>query len=293
MIGAGGGELSIVERAPGGRASCATSTGALMAATAASGRGPSLRYDDLGSGEPALLCMTGWCSSRARWTAAALRCSAHRRVLNFDWRGHGDSDPASGDFGTEEMIDDALAVVEAAGVSTFIPCAASHSGWVALELRRRLPERVPKLVSLDWLVTEPSQRYLDVIRQLQTAEGWRDGRATLFGIWAAGDESRAIRDVIAVMERQGAEMWQRSGRVIQSAYARGTCPLEAWSSLEPPAPVLHIYGQPADATYLAAQRDFASTHPWFRVETVPAHTHFAMVECPQEVASVIESFVAG
>ena len=264
-----------------------------MPTTTATSLRPRIRYDDLGTGEPALLCMTGWCSSRGRWAAAARCCSEHRRVLNFEWRGHGDSDPAPGDFGTAEMVDDALAVVEAAGVSTFVPCAASHSGWVAMELRRRLPERVPKLVSLDWLVTEPSARYMDVINQLKTADRWREGRETLFKIWAAGDESQPIREVIAVMERQGADMWRRSGRVIEDAYTRGESPLEAWLRLGPPPPVLHLYGQPADPGYLEAQRAFAVSHPWFTVSTVPAHTHFAMVECSDEVARVIESFVSG
>ena len=262
-----------------------------MAETAAVSGGPRISYDDLGSGEPALLCMTGWCSSRGRWAAVAERCSQRRRVLNFDWRGHGESDPSPADFGVDEMVDDALAVVEAAGVSTFVPCAASHSGWVAVELRRRLRRRVPKLVSLDWLVTEPSPRYMDVINQLKTADRWREGRQTLFTIWAAGDESKPIQDVISVMERQGADMWQRSGRVIEAAY-RSTSPLEAWSRLDPLAPVLHLYGQPADPSYLATQESFAASHPWFTVRTVPAQTHFAMVERPDEVASAIESFVA-
>ena len=43
--------------------------------------------------------------------------------------------PAPADFGLEEMIADVLAVADAAGVEQFIPCAASHSGFVAIELR--------------------------------------------------------------------------------------------------------------------------------------------------------------
>ena len=36
------------------------------------------------------------------------------------------------------MVADALAVIEAAGIEQVVPVAASHSGWVAIELRRRL-----------------------------------------------------------------------------------------------------------------------------------------------------------
>jgi pimeloyl-ACP methyl ester carboxylesterase len=263
-----------------------------VTATAPSSDGCGIAYDDLGSGEPALLFMTGWCSSRARWGEVAARCGKGRRVLNFEWRGHGDSSAAPGDFGTEEMVQDAVAAVEHAGVGSFVPCAASHSGWVALELRRRLPERVPKLVSVDWLVTEPSERYLDVVRQLQSPETWRGGRSTLFRIWAAGDESPPIRAALGVMGEQDEDMWMRSGRVIEGCYAEAGSPLEAWSALEHPPPVLHLYGQPPDPAYLAAQLEFAALHPWFTVQTVPARTHFAMIDSPRTVADAIERFVA-
>ena len=98
-----------------------------------------ISYDDLGAGEPALVFTTGWCSSRHRWQRVAELCSARRRVLNTEWRGHGDSDPAPSDFGLEEMIADVLGVVDEAGVERFVPCAASHSGFVAIELRPTVP----------------------------------------------------------------------------------------------------------------------------------------------------------
>ena len=48
-------------------------------------------YDDVGEGEPPLVFTTGWCSSRRRWQRVAELCAVHRRVLNTEWRGHGDS----------------------------------------------------------------------------------------------------------------------------------------------------------------------------------------------------------
>lgn len=251
-----------------------------------------IAYDDLGSGEPALLLLTGWCSSRGRWGEVARLCSRHRRVLNLEWRGHGDSDAAEGDFGTAEMVEDALSVVERAGVETFVPCAASHAGWVAIELRRRLPERVPKLVHLDWMVVEPSDRYREVIRRLRSPETWADARDTLFRIWRAGVDRPEIDEVIAVMSRQSDEMWMRSGRVIDSAYELHGSPLAALSKLDPPPPALHLYGQPEDLEYLDAQQRFAGEQPWFGVRKLGARTHFAMAEEPEEVARAIEEFVS-
>ena len=254
--------------------------------------GVRIEFDDRGSGEPALLFLTGWCSSRERWAKVADIAGTRRRVLNFDWRGHGGSDPAPGDFGTAEMVVDALAVVEASGVETVVPCAASHSGWVAIELRRRLGDRVPKLFHADWMVIRPSERYMDVIRQLDS-DGWAEARDTLFRIWAAGVDTPEIRRLLSVMQQHGEEMWRRSGREIAAGYAREGSPLETFSDLDPPVPVLHAYGQPQDPDYLEVQRRFANEHDWFAVLKLGATTHFAMIDTASELAAALETFVSG
>jgi pimeloyl-ACP methyl ester carboxylesterase len=245
--------------------------------------GVRIEYEDQGSGEPALLFLTGWCSSRERWAKVAAPAAGHRRMLG--------SDPARGDFGLEELVEDALAVVEASGVESFVPCAASHSGWVALELRRRLGERVPRLVHVDWMLAVPSERYMDVIRQLDSPE-WETARDTLFRIWAAGVDTPDIRAVIGVMDRHGEEMWRRSGREIGGSYGREVCPLDAFDRLDADVPVLHAYGQPPDPEYLELQQQFASDHDWFAVLKLDATTHFGMLEAAPELADAIESFVS-
>jgi pimeloyl-ACP methyl ester carboxylesterase len=248
-----------------------------------------LGCDVQGSGEPALLLLTGWCSSRGRWAHAAPLLARHRRVVSFDWRGHGDSRPAPGDFGTAEMVEDALSVIDATGLGTFIPCSASHSGWVAIELARRVgPERVPAIVHVDWMLVEPSAPYMWLISQLQSPDRWPEARDALFEIWRADDDSAPIADAISVMNRQGAEMWMRSGREIEAAYARAGSPLRALAALEPPRMVLHLYGQPPAQQYLDVQQRFAAEHDWFSVRRLDARTHFSMIEMPEAVAAGIE-----
>jgi pimeloyl-ACP methyl ester carboxylesterase len=255
--------------------------------------GITLSYDDWGSGEPALLFMTGWCSSKDRWHEVARRCSVGRRVLNTEWRGHGESDPAPADFGLEEMIADVLAVADSAGVEQFIPCAASHSGFVAIELRARFPDRVPRLVHVDWYVIPPPAPYRTVLEMLTSPDDWPIARDKLFEIWAGGQDTAEINGALQVMNEHGADMWMRSGREIMSGYARVASPTEAWTKLDPAAPVLHLYGQPQDPAFLAAQEEFAASNPWFAVRKLPGLTHFAMIETPELVAEAIDEFVEG
>lgn len=254
--------------------------------------GPALHVEELGEGEPALLLLTGWCSSHERWALAAPLLAANRRVVLFDWRGHGDSPAAQSDFGTAQLVDDAMAVIEDRDLQTVIPCSASHSGWVAIELRRRLGERVPAIVHLDWMVNRPSAPYMELISALQSEQTWPQARDKLFEIWAADDHSPAIAGALEVMRRQGAEMWIRSGREIEAEYARDHSPLEAYAALPEPPRVLHIYGQPPAEEYLAAQRRFAEEYDWFEVVKLDAHTHFSMIERAEEVAAAIEQLAA-
>lgn len=260
----------------------------MSAASASTGR---LGFDDLGRGEPALLLLTGWCSSRKRWSRAASLLAANRRVVNFEWRGHGESAAAQDDFGTAQMVEDALEVIAATGIHTFIPCSASHSGWVAIELRRQLRDRVPAIAHLDWMITQPSPAYMQLIGALQSEQTWEAARDRLFQIWRGDVERGEIEEALAVMRAQDADMWIRSGREIEASYRLHGSPLEALAALEVKPAVMHLYGQPQTPEYLEAQQRFAAQHDWFSVRRLDqVRTHFAMLEAPEQVAGAIEDF---
>ena len=112
----------------------------------ADSEGTRIYYDDRGKGEPVLLCLPGWCVHHTIFVPLAERLSAQHRVLAMDWRGHGKSQASDQDFGYAEMLADVLSVIQASGAQSVIPIAQAHGGWVAIELRRRLDQRVPKMV---------------------------------------------------------------------------------------------------------------------------------------------------
>ncbi len=253
-----------------------------------------IAFDDHGQGEPALLCLPGWCVERTINQELVQACSRHRRTLALDWRGHGQSAAHPGDFGEEGMVEDALAVIEESGAERIVLIAVSHSGWAGLELRRRLGKRIPALVLVDWLLLDPSPRYAEVLAALQDRDRWQASRTQLFDLWLHGvDNERICRFVREDMGAYGFDMWARAARTISAAYRRDGNPLRALAALRPPVPALHLYAQPADAAFLAAQEQFAASHPWFSVRRVNATSHFPMVEAPEEMADAIESFLAG
>lgn len=253
-----------------------------------------INYDDRGEGEPSLLMMPGWCSSRGAFEEIVEKCARHRRTLVMDWRGHGRSGVPLDDFGLDELVADALAVIDSSDARQIVPVALSHAGWAAIELRRRLRERVPKLVLLDWIVLDPPPPFLGALQALQEPERWEQTREQLFSMWTTGvNNPKVTRFVREDMGTYGFEMWARAGREISAAYARAGNPLRALASLNPPAPVLHLYAQPPDPGYLAAQQSFAATQQWYHVHKLDAASHFPMFEVPDEMAAVIETFVQG
>jgi pimeloyl-ACP methyl ester carboxylesterase len=133
-------------------------------------------YDDKGDGDTTFLFVPGWCGPRTYFGPLADRLSTEHRTLAMDWRGHGDSQPAAGDFGVAELVDDAMSVIDASGARTVIPVAAAHAGGVAIDLRRRLgAERIAGVVFLDWMVLGAPAPFLGRPRAVQYGARRRAG----------------------------------------------------------------------------------------------------------------------
>jgi pimeloyl-ACP methyl ester carboxylesterase len=252
---------------------------------------PTIAYDDVGTGEPALLCLPGWCGDRDVFVPLTERLARTRRGVAMDLPGHGGSTAPDGDYDSEDVVRAALDVIDRAGLQRVVPVALSHAGWVAIELRRRLgAERVPGLVLLDWMLLGPPPGFLDALAGLQHPDAWRDVRAGLFAMWTEGIDVPALHDYVGRMGGYGAEHWQRAGREIAASFQAEGTPLAALAGLEPACPTLHLYAQPADDAVLAAQQQAATRHPWFTPRRLPARSHFPMFEVPDELADAIERF---
>lgn len=249
-------------------------------------------YDDLGHGDPALLLLPGWCGDRSVFgPMAGLLAGSHRTVV-ADLRGQGGLADRTGDFDSAEQVDDLVALVEERGLEQVVPVALSHAGWFAVELRRRLgARRVPGVVLLDWMVLGTPPGFTEALAGLQAPQAWQEVRAALFGMWTDGVGARAVHDYVASMGEHGFDHWSRAGREIAAGFAHDGTPLDALAALQEPCPTLHLYAQPADDGYLAAQQDAAARLGWFEVVRLEACSHFPMLEVPGAVAGHVTEFV--
>lgn len=89
------------------------------------------------------------------------------------------------------------------------------------------------------------------------------------------------------------DMWSQAAREISRSYSQWGSLLQALAGLQlPTLPILHLYAQPDEAGFLAAQQAFAAEHPWFQVQKLGAQSHFPMFEVPADIVQAIARFVA-
>jgi len=88
-----------------------------------------------------------------------------RPTTAFDMRGHGRSDVIPGDADLKGLADDALAVMDAAGLDRAVLCGLSLGGLTAMYLAELVPDRIAGLVLANTAVNFPP------------AQMWRDRAA--------------------------------------------------------------------------------------------------------------------
>jgi len=252
-----------------------------------------IAYDDLGARDaqgPAFLLLPGWCTDRTVFAPLAERLATFGRTLVMDWAGHGDSERPVRDFGAADLLAQARGVMADSGVEQVIPITVSHAGWVALELRRALGERVAGLVFLDWIVSPAPPPFSAILTQMQSPD-WRAAVEQIFGMWLHGvDNEHVIRFVREGMGAYPGTMWARAGREISASYLTHGNPLSAASQLNVRA--IHLYGQPDDPGYLAYQQEFAAQHAFFQVKKLATRSHFPTLECPDVLVDAIRAWLA-
>ena len=107
--------------------------------------GTKIYWEEHGQGDPLLLVM-GLGATLDLWHRVTPMVSATYRTILLDNRGAGRSDAPPGPYSIPQMAEDALAVLDAAGVSTARVFGASMGGMIAQELALNHPERVRSLI---------------------------------------------------------------------------------------------------------------------------------------------------
>jgi 3-oxoadipate enol-lactonase len=107
-----------------------------------------IEYDMRGEGA-ALVLLHAFPLGMYMWDAQCEALSSSFRVVRFDARGFGGSDPCDGPLTMERIADDAAALLDALGVERAFVAGCSMGGYAAFAFARRHPHRLAGLALQD------------------------------------------------------------------------------------------------------------------------------------------------
>jgi 3-oxoadipate enol-lactonase len=248
-----------------------------------------LHWEEAGAGPPVLLIM-GHRYSSAMWYPVMDALSAGHRVIRYDNRGTGQSDTGR-NFSIGDLADDALAVLDAAGVDRAHIYGVSMGGGIAQELARAYPERVRSLILGCTVIQSPEKpRTSAALRLLYFAPPWV--LRAVMGRRGHGYGSAAPDDLVAKDQAMAeADRFDVTGVHAQAAaIARYNISREQVSALSMPALVLH--GDEDQLVPYAFGEELAATLPNSRLVTLQGAGHNYFIARGPEANAAALAFLA-
>jgi pimeloyl-ACP methyl ester carboxylesterase len=244
-----------------------------------------LAYEELGTGEPAILVVPQWfLSSRSMRVSALVRRLAERhRVVLYDRRGTGESDKPGAPYTVGRDARDLAALVEHVGLDALVPLGMGVRGsLVALSFAGHFPASTRALVCIGG------------------TPRWGSGPEWPYGV---GEEAwrRAFADLENRSDDEpppGASLamkedWRACGRdaamdILERTREEDLRPF--LRRVTPPALVIHLKGDPVvpfeAARWLAESLPNGTLELYDAPREIPFHA-------PEELATHIEEFLAG
>jgi pimeloyl-ACP methyl ester carboxylesterase len=252
----------------------------------------SLWWDSQGAGEP-LLLIQGLGYTADMWHRILPSLAARRQLLVFDNRGVGRSSVPEPPWTVEQFADDAVAVLDAAGVRRTDVFGVSMGGLIAQEVALRHPDRVRSLIlgcthpgGREAARMDPEAAEMLMDREPRSA---RDAiEASLPFIYSSDTPREAIDADVEVRLRhplRGKAYW---GQLDAMRRHRGT--YDRLGDIRAPTLVLHGDAdrlvQPANAPLIADAIPGATLH-W-----LPGASHVFWTDQPDSTVAAVNAFLS-
>ena len=260
-----------------------------------------IAYQVVGSGPIDLVFTFGWASHLDfQWAEPTLTrflrwLAQFARVIVFDKRGTGLSDPVPHAPSLEERMDDFRAVMEAAGSERAAFIGYSEGGAMAALYAAAHPERVSALVMyetwvcglLDPVENPAGQKWLDVSdRVLESIDHWGEGYGLDIGAPSLAG-SPLQRRMYGAFER--AAMSPGMARALWDAVTQGDI-RDVLPVIDVPTLIIHH----TDSEIPVENAHYASEHvPGARLVELDGTDHLPMGHDADRIAGEIEEFLTG
>jgi class 3 adenylate cyclase len=257
-------------------------------------------YQVIGDGPIDLVYVWGWLSHLdLQWTEPTLanflrRLASFSRLIMFDKRGTGLSDPVAGTPSFEERMDDIRAVMDAVGSERAALIGFSEGTALSALFAASHPERTEKLILYDGFpvgvnvenaVIDP--RWREVAEGVErTIDHWGEG-ATMEWVAPSLQATGLAKRFWGTFERASMSpgMARSLWEAIQAVDVRPALP-----TIKVPTLVLHHAESPIPAS---GGRQFAEMIPGARYVELPGRDHIPGAGDPEAVAGEVEEFLTG
>jgi pimeloyl-ACP methyl ester carboxylesterase len=252
-----------------------------------------LAYEVRGDGPPLLLVM-GLGYDRFGWGPLPDLLAADFSVVVFDNRGVGDSDVPQGPYSVSQMAEDAVAVLDAAGIGRAHVLGVSLGGFIAQELVLTHPERVDRLVLASTapggprMVPMPAKgvEAFGLFPTLEREAGLRLMVENSLGEHAVREQPELVEEVYRYRLERGPTL---AGWQAQAAAGATFDAYDRVSAIESPTLVLQGTGDnvvdPGNAQLLV------ELIPNARLELVPERGHLMVWQEAERVAPIVKEFL--
>jgi pimeloyl-ACP methyl ester carboxylesterase len=254
-------------------------------------------YETAGEGQPFVMIHAGVADHR-QWNNEFATFAKRFRVVRYDMRGYGKSEPVEGEY---SHLQDLSALLEYLHLDPpLILMGCSMGGGLALDFALAQPSKVKALIMVD---AGPTGLELDVPTPAKFAEAekaYRAGDLDLLAeietqIWFDGI-GRTPADVNPTMRRLAYEM-NRHALALEAKQLGTRLPdaqVAAAARLgELGMPVLVIVGAHDTPYLLAAATYMVEKIPSARMEIIQDAAHLANMNQPKEFQRIVETFLEG
>jgi pimeloyl-ACP methyl ester carboxylesterase len=258
--------------------------------------GARLHYETTGDGPPLVMIHAGVADHR-QWNNEFTYFAQHHRVLRYDLRGYGKSEPVAGDF---SHMQDLVALLDTLGLrEPAVLMGCSLGGGLAMDFALLHPSRaqalilvgagpsglkldVPKPPQYDQLVAADEAGDLELVAELE-AQIWFDGMGR-----SPQQVDQQMRRLAYEMNRNALDLDARKlGKRLPDSAIPAAQHLPDLN-----IPVLIIVGA-HDTPYLLAAADYMLERlPSARKVVIQDAAHLANMDHPDEFRGIVESFLS-
>lgn len=249
-------------------------------------------YDETGSG-PAILLGHSFLCSGEMWENQVSVLAESYRVINVDYRGHGQSSTIERDFDIYDLVDDMVAILDELEIEDAIWAGLSTGGFAALRAALTVPERVRAIVVSDASAAAESFYPKFKYRALGLGArivGMRPFLPAVTPIMFGRTTLKENPDLVDEWTPTLLSMELPSLlRFLETIITRDSL-LDRLGEIQIPA--LVMVGEEDRAQPVARAREIADGIPGARLEIVPQSGHLSALEQPEAFNRALLDFLA-